>query len=96
MNTRNVIEKCREHKHSLYLCFIDYSKAFDCVSHPQLWTTTKKMGFPCHLVELIASLYQNQQSAVNVEEIQNGLKSEEACARDVSYHQTSTYTLRSS
>ena len=22
------------------------------------------MGFPCHLVELIASLYQNQQSAV--------------------------------
>ena len=24
----------------------------------------KKMGFPCHLVELIHSLYQNQQSAV--------------------------------
>ena len=64
VNIRNVIEKCREHKHPLYLCFIDYSKAFDCVSHPQLWTTMKKMGFPCHLVELIASLYQNQQSAV--------------------------------
>ena len=64
MNIRNVIEKCREHKHPLYLCFIDYSKVFDCVSHPQLWTTMKKMGFPCHLVELVASLYQNQQSVV--------------------------------
>ena len=44
VNIRNVIEKCREHKQPLCLCFIDYSKASDCVSHPQLWTTMKKIG----------------------------------------------------
>ena len=96
VNIRNVIEKCREDNQPLYLCFINYSKAFDCVSHPKRWITMKKMGFPCHFVALIASLYQNQQSAVRTGGV-NGLKSEEACARDVSYHQTSSkYTLRTS
>ena len=81
VNIRNVIEKCREHKHPLNLCFIVYSKAFDCVSHPQLWTTMKKMSFLCYLVKLIASLYQNQQSAVRTSggdtewfEIQRGVR----------------------
>ncbi|XP_072018468.1 uncharacterized protein [Amphiura filiformis] len=29
VNIRNIIEKCRGHSIPLYLCFIDYSKAFD-------------------------------------------------------------------
>ena len=32
-NIRNIIEKCKEHWMPLYLCFIDYSEALDCVSH---------------------------------------------------------------
>ena len=28
------------------VCFKDHSKAFDCVSHSQLWATLIKMGFP--------------------------------------------------
>jgi hypothetical protein len=64
VNIRNVIEKCREHRLPLYMCFIDYSKAFDCVSHHQMWETMKKMGFPGHLVDLISGLYKDQESAV--------------------------------
>ena len=64
VNIRNIIEKCRGHSVPLYLCFIDYSKAFDCVSHQMLWSTMRKMGFPSHIVNLIGKLYADQESAV--------------------------------
>ena len=35
-NIRSIIEKTREFQKNIYLCFIDYAKAFDCVAHNQL------------------------------------------------------------
>ena len=32
-----VIEKARKFQKSIYFCFIDYAKAFDCVDHNKLW-----------------------------------------------------------
>ena len=32
-NIRWIIEKAREFQKNIYLCFIDYAKAFDCVDH---------------------------------------------------------------
>ena len=32
-----IIEKAREFQENIYFCFIDYSKAFDCVDHNKLW-----------------------------------------------------------
>ena len=32
-----IIEKAREFQKNIYLCFINYSKAFDCVDHNNLW-----------------------------------------------------------
>ena len=31
------MEKSREFQKSIYFCFIDYAKAFDCVDHNKLW-----------------------------------------------------------
>ena len=31
-----IIEKARECQKNIYFCFIDYAKAFDCVSHNKL------------------------------------------------------------
>ena len=31
-----IIEKAREFQKSIYFCFIDYAKAFDCVDHNKL------------------------------------------------------------
>jgi hypothetical protein len=64
VNIRNIIEKCKTHKLSLYMCFIDYSKAFDCVSHNEMWETMLRMGFPKHLIDLVSKLYEDQESAV--------------------------------
>ena len=32
-----IMEKAREFQKSIYFCFIDYAKAFDCVDHNKLW-----------------------------------------------------------
>ena len=36
-NIRWIREKAREFQKNIYLCFIDYKKAFDCVDHNKLW-----------------------------------------------------------
>ena len=36
-NIHWIIEKAREFQKSIYFCFIDYAKAFDCVDHNKLW-----------------------------------------------------------
>ena len=53
-----------EHQMPLHLCFIDYTKAFDCVSHNEMWMIMTKMGFPKHLTDLVSKLYEDQESAV--------------------------------
>ena len=32
-----IIKKAREFQINIYFCFIDYTKAFDCVDHNKLW-----------------------------------------------------------
>ena len=38
-NIHWIIEKAREFQENIYLCFIDYAKAFDCVDHNKMWKT---------------------------------------------------------
>ena len=35
-NIRWIIERAREFQKNIYLCFIDYAKAFNCVDHNKL------------------------------------------------------------
>ena len=44
-NNRWIIEKAREFQENIYFCFIDYTKAFDCVDHKKLGKILKEMGF---------------------------------------------------
>ena len=64
VNIRIIIEKCRDQNKPLYMCFIDYAKEFDCVSHRKLWETMEQMGFPVHIIQLIVNLYKEQESVV--------------------------------
>ena len=36
--------KKQEFQQNIYFCFIDYTKAFDCVDHNKLWKILKEMG----------------------------------------------------
>ena len=39
-----IIEKAREFQKNIYFCFMDYTKAFDCVDHNKLWKILQEMG----------------------------------------------------
>ena len=41
-----IMEKAREFQKSIYFCFIEYAKAFDCVDHNKLWKILKEMRIP--------------------------------------------------
>src|SRR5574342_466094 len=57
-------KKAREFQKNIYFCFIDYTKAFDCVDHNKLWTILKEMGIPDHLTCLLRNLYAGQEATV--------------------------------
>ena len=59
-----IMEKAREFQKIVYFCFIDYSKAFDCVDHNKLWKTLQEMGIPDHLTCLLRNLYAGQEATV--------------------------------
>ena len=41
--------KKQEFRKNIYVFFIDYAKAFDCVDHNKLWKILQEMGIPDHL-----------------------------------------------
>ena len=49
---------------NIYFCFIDYTKAFDCVDHNKLWKILREMGIPDHLTCLLRNLYAGQEATV--------------------------------
>ena len=54
----------REFQKNIYLCFIDYAKAFDYVDHDKLWKALREMGIPDHLTCLLRNLYAGQEATV--------------------------------
>ena len=63
-NIHWIIKKTRQFQKIIYFCFIDYSKAFDCVHHNKLWKILKEMGIPDHLICLLRNLYAGQEATV--------------------------------
>ena len=55
-------KKTREFQKNI--CFIDYTKAFDCVDHNQLWKILEEMGIPDHLTCLLKNLHAGQEATV--------------------------------
>ena len=52
-NIHWIIKKAREFQKSIYFCFIDYAKDFDCMDYNKLWKILKEMGIPDHLTCLL-------------------------------------------
>ena len=69
--TRTKILKLYMQKHikkefqiNIYFCFIEYTKAFDCMDHSKLWKIFKVMGTPDHLTCLLRYLCAGQEATV--------------------------------
>ena len=63
-NIHWIIEKAREFQKNINSCFIDYTKAFDCVDDKKLWKIMKEMGIPDHLTCLLRNVYAGQEATV--------------------------------
>ena len=73
-NSYCITEKARDFQKNI--CFIEYTKAFDCVDHNKLWKILKEMGIPDHLTCLLRNLYAGQEATVDLDmEQQTGSKS---------------------
>jgi hypothetical protein len=55
-----------EKLNTVYLCYVDYAKAFDSVEHSKMWNSMRNMGIPEHVIGLITDLYTEQEAKVQV------------------------------
>ena len=63
-NIHWIIEKATEFQKNICFCFIDYTKAFNCVDHNKLRKILKEMGIADHLTCLLRNLYAGQEATV--------------------------------
>ena len=47
---------------NIYFCFVDYTKAFDCVNDNKMWKILKEIGISDHLTFLLRNLYAGQKA----------------------------------
>ena len=66
-NIHWIIEKAREFQKNTYFCFIDYSKAFDCVDHNKRWKILKEMGILDPLICLLRN--KKEQLELDMEQV---------------------------
>ena len=59
-------EKQENSKKSIYFCFPDYAKSFNCVDHNKLWNILEEMGTPDYLNCLLRNLYAGQETTVRI------------------------------
>ena len=57
-----IMEKAREFQKNIYFCFIDYTKAFDCVITTN-YGKFLEMGTSDHLTCLLRNLYAGQETS---------------------------------
>ena len=65
-------EKAIEKQKDLYICFIDYVKAFDRVKHKKLMEMLKHLEVDGKDLRLLANLYCNQRAAIRTDWIEIG------------------------
>lgn len=62
-----LVQKCRDMQTDVFLCFVDYEKAFDRVRHQQLLGLLCDIGLDGKDIRIIRQLYEMQVATVRVE-----------------------------
>ena len=64
---RMLIQRSLEYDKDVYICFVDFEKAFDRVNWPKMMTVLKEIGVDWRDRRLIADLYMKQEMVVRVD-----------------------------
>ena len=57
---------------TMYLCFIDWNKAFDRVNDEKILQFLNKIGIDCKDLRLIQALYHEQTAEVKIDNVVTG------------------------
>jgi hypothetical protein len=65
---RTLIEQARARKGSLYICFIDFSEAFDTIPRQLLWERLRELRIHGIFLRAVQSMYHNVKARVSTPE----------------------------
>ncbi|GBP04968.1 Retrovirus-related Pol polyprotein from type-1 retrotransposable element R2 [Eumeta japonica] len=68
------MEKYKEYNKSLYMTFIDYTKAFDSINHDAIWESLEKHGIPSTYITIIRSIYSHSKGRIQLEALGDEFK----------------------
>ena len=68
LNLRLILDKYLEVKQNVFVCYIDYEKAFDRVCLDQLMSKLKSCNIDAKDLRMIQNLYWNQTASIKLEE----------------------------
>jgi hypothetical protein len=61
-----LIERCKEFHIPLYLCFVDFEKAFDSVELNALWRSMQSQGVHPQLIRLLQNIYSQAKNIIRL------------------------------
>jgi hypothetical protein len=62
-----LFQKCRDQRRDVYVCFLDYEKAFDRVKHDDMMRILKERNVNAFDRRIVENLYWKQRAAIRVE-----------------------------
>ena len=61
-----LIESTLSKHNTLYVCYVDFKKAFDCVDHSLLWTKLINLGISHKILAILQSMYAAAASCIKI------------------------------
>ena len=61
-----MIENSLNNRKSLYVCYVDFKKAFDNINHRLLWKKLVNMKISQQMLEMLQSIYSNAKSCLKL------------------------------
>ena len=65
-NLMNVLSDAKISEQNLYMLYVDFSSAFNTIDHDRLLQVMYDLGFPTDAIHVIANLYTNASTQVNL------------------------------
>ena len=64
-------QKCHEWRIKMWTATIDFTKAFDSITHKSIWNALKSCGIEHDYISLLKKLYRDQKASVLTDEESN-------------------------
>ena len=66
LSLNNIVDTRKQKRQSTYMCFVDFSKAYDRVNRQLLWIKLEKLGLNGNISRVLKSLYIDYQCCVRL------------------------------